>query len=59
MGTTAQMQVFYNEAEDPVPIETDSLIELENIHESAKKSFLPSYYLLLAVCILQMGMFFW
>ena len=59
VGTTAQMQVFYNEAEDPVPIETDSLIELENIHESAKKSFLPSYYLLLAVCILQMGMFFW
>lgn len=58
-GATAQMQIFYNEAEDPVPIETDPMLELENIHESAKKSFLPSYYLLLAVCILQMGMFLW
>ena len=40
-GTTAQMQVFYNMAENPVPIETDPWMELENIHRSAKKNYLP------------------
>lgn len=58
-GTTAQMQVFYHEGEDPVPIETDPLIELENIHKAAKKSYLPSYFLLLAVALLNGGMFLW
>ncbi len=54
----AQMQVFYNENPSPVPIETDAEIELENIHKSAKKSFLPTYYIFLANGILQALTFF-
>ena len=44
---TVQMQVFYNENENPVPIETDPMLELENIHVSVKKTVLVSYFLIL------------
>ncbi len=54
----AQMQVYYNEGENPVHIETDALIELENIHASAKKSFLPAQIILLINGLMQAGMFF-
>ena len=55
-GTTAQMQVFYNEAENPVPIETDPVVELENIHKSAKKNYLPAYFMLLGLAVLQIAL---
>ena len=59
VGTTAQLQIFCSAEEDPVPIETDPELELENIHNSVKKTLLPSFFLLLAVCILQGGLFLW
>jgi len=49
---SAQLQIFCNEEEDPIPIETDPVIELENIHATAKKVYLPAYYMLLPVGIL-------
>ena len=55
-GTTAQMQVFYNRAEEPVPIETDPMVELENIHRSAKKNYLPAYFMLLVLAVLQIAL---
>ena len=55
--TSAQMQIFYNENENPMLLETKPELELEAIHESAKKSFLPSYFLLLGISILQGAMF--
>lgn len=42
-ASTMQMQVFYNENENPVPIETDPVLEVENIHRSVKKTVLVSY----------------
>ena len=55
-GTSAQMQIFYNLSENPVPIETDPLIELENIHRSAKKNYLPAYILLFLLVVIQIAM---
>ncbi len=55
---SAQLQIFYNEQENPIPIETEPALELQAIHASAKKSFLPAYFALLAVCIVQGLMFF-
>lgn len=55
----AQLQVFYNEQQNPIPIETDAQIELENIEKSAKKGFLPGYYMLFGVGILQMILSLW
>ena len=55
-GTTAQLQVFYNTAEKPVPIETDPVLELENIHASARKNYLPAYFVLLFLALFQIGL---
>ena len=44
---TVQMQVFYNENDDPVPIETDPALEVENIHRSVKKTVLVTYFLMM------------
>lgn len=50
--TSAQMQIFYNERENPTPIETEPELELQAIHASAKKGFIFSYIVLLAISLL-------
>lgn len=55
--TWHQMQVFYNEKENPIPLETDPVLEVETLHKACKKNFLPSYFLLLALGLL-MGCYF-
>lgn len=52
-----EMQIFYHTDAAPVPIETDALLELENIHRAMKKSYLPSMFLLMFVGAMQMAMF--
>ncbi len=55
--TSAQMQIFYNDREDAVPIETDPVLELETIHKSCKRTFFPAQAVLLILGLL-MGTFF-
>lgn len=52
-----EMQIFYHPGEDPVPIETDALIEIENIHRAMKKNYLRSQALLFFMGVMQMAMF--
>lgn len=54
---SAQMQVFYNEEEEPTPMETDPVVEVQTIHKAAKKGFLLSYFMLLGVSVLQAVLF--
>jgi len=58
-ASNAQMQIFYNEAETPTPIETDAVLEVSAIHASVKKSYLSAYYLLAGTGVLQAALFFW
>lgn len=58
-ATSAQMQIFYSEAEDPVPIETDAVTQAETIHQAMKRNFLPAHVLLLLVGLMQGGMLIW
>ena len=51
---SAQMQIYCNAQENPTPIETDALVEVETIHKAMKKNFLPSQIVLLILGILQM-----
>jgi hypothetical protein len=51
-GTTAQMQIFYNENEDPIPIETDPMVQIDTIHKAMKKNFIPSSLLMIAVSLM-------
>lgn len=54
---SAQMQIFYNEQEQPIPIETDPVVEVDILHKACKKSFLPAYAVLLLLSILQGALF--
>ena len=53
-GANAQMQVFHSEREDPTPIETDPLLEVENIHKAMKRGSLPGYWLLILSALLNL-----
>ena len=55
--TWHQMQVFYNEKESPIPLDTDPIMEVDTLHRACKKNFLPNYYLLLALGVLMGGYF--
>lgn len=55
-ASSAQMQIFYSEMENPMPIETDPVMEVENIHKSMRKGLLPSYWALMASGILQLAL---
>ncbi len=51
-----QMQIFCNEEDNPVSIETESWIQVENIHQSAKKNVLIVYWILLINSVMQLGL---
>jgi hypothetical protein len=53
-SSNAQMQIFRNDHENPIPIDTDPDIELDNIHRSAKKNFLLIYAILLVISIMEL-----
>ena len=55
--TSFQMQVFCNENEDPVPIETDPVLEVENIHASMMKHFFWGHGVLLVISVILGGLF--
>jgi len=57
--TWHQMQVFYNEKENPIPLETDPVLEVETLHKACKKNFLPNYFLLLVVGLLMTASNIW
>lgn len=59
VSTAAQIQIFCNEQEDPVPIETDPNLELDTMNRSMKRGFLSSYWALLVISLMQIGMNLW
>lgn len=56
-SSSAQLQVFYNEQEDPTPIETDPVLEVDAIHRSMKRSGLPAQLMLMAIAVLNGALF--
>lgn len=51
-----QMQVFYTTEPDPVPLDTDPDTQIDVIHRTMKKNFLPSYISLSIVAAMQIVM---
>ena len=51
-----QMQVFCNETQNPVPIETEAWIQVKNIHETMKKGIVLAHSVLLVNAIVQLGL---
>ncbi|MDE6107132.1 MAG: DUF2812 domain-containing protein, partial [Oscillospiraceae bacterium] len=52
-ASSAQLQIFYNERPNPVPIETDPAEEVDTIHRAMKRSFIPSWLILLLIELLE------
>lgn len=57
VSTVAQMQIFCNEQENPIPLETDAAVQVEVITKAMKSSFLPAQIFLCVLGVLQFGMF--
>lgn len=57
VATKAQMQIFCNEAEDPVPIETDAQLQLGVIQKAMKKNYISSTTALLFIGLLEVLFF--
>lgn len=49
--TSFQMQVFCNEQDDPVPIETDPVLEVETVHTAMMKHFFWGHAVLLVLSV--------
>lgn len=58
IASNIQLQIFCNRNENPIPIETDPVIELENIHASVKKTVLPGCATNLVLALMQIGLAF-
>ena len=56
-ASSAQLQVFYNARQDPTPIETDPVLEVDAIHRSMRRSGLPAQLALMAVALLNGALF--
>ena len=50
-----QIQVFCNESEDPTPIETDPVTQVNTIWRAMKKNLIPSHLMILALCLYQLA----
>lgn len=51
-GAFAQMEIYWNEDENAVPLVTDPLVEIETIHKTAKKTIILSNILLLVIALM-------
>lgn len=58
-ASSDQVQVFYSEDPDAVPIDTDPAAELENIRRSVGMPMVRNYLALLILCVLQIGLQCW
>lgn len=56
IASNVQMQIFCNRREHPIPIETEPVIEVENIHKSVKKTLLPTMFMNLVLAVMQLGL---
>lgn len=53
-----QAQIFVSDREDPVPIETDPVVQVEVLRKAMRRTMLPAHFLLLGVILFQLGMLF-
>lgn len=54
-----QMQIFYHEAENPVPIETDAVTQIETIRRAMRRNLLPTYGIQVLLSIFQLALLKW
>ncbi len=58
-ASSGQMQVYYTDQEDAIPLETDPLMEVENIHKTAKKTVFVQDLIFLLLGLFWLGIKGW
>ncbi len=58
-ASSGQMQVYYTDREDAIPLETDPLMEVENIHKTAKKTVFVQDLIFLLLGLMWLGIKGW
>ena len=53
VGQSFQMQIFRSRAEDPVPLETEPQVQVENVHKAMRSNFLIGSMFMMVVCAVQ------
>ena len=53
-ATAGKFQIYYNEDPDPVELETDPMTQVQVIHRTMKKNFLPTYAILAVMSVFQL-----
>ena len=51
VAQSSQMQIFCTEAEDPVPLDTEPTVQVENIHRAMKANYLIGQFFILALAL--------
>ncbi len=57
IGSIAQMHIYCNFNENPLPLETDPVVQVANVHNAMKKNFLPSSILLVILSLSIIGIY--
>lgn len=55
----AQMQIFCTADQDPIPLDTDAVIQVDTIHTAMKKASLPNLVLMVLLSVLQLVLQCW
>lgn len=55
----SNMRIYCNESPEPIPMDTDPVVELATIHRAAKRSFLPAHWTYLILCSLLLALLAW
>lgn len=53
------IQIFYNEGENPCPLETDPFVQVQNIHRAARKTVRSNLILGVFLAMVNLLLFFW
>ena len=55
----SNLRIYCNESPDPIPMDTDPMVELATIHRAAKRSFLPARWVYLCLSVLVLVFTVW
>ncbi len=55
----SNLRIYCNDSPDPIPMDTDPVVELAAIHRAAKRSFLPAHWVYLCLSLFMLVFIAW
>ncbi len=57
VGSISQMHIYQNRNENPLPLETEPVVQVKNVHRAMKRNFLPGGWLIIILSLLIIAMY--